>query len=58
MGRKYFCLQFIPLNAAILLGLATERWFGAMDLGQFAKTILESFVCWKKAVLSRFAVQR
>jgi hypothetical protein len=43
MDRKYFCLQYIPLSAAILLGLATEHWFGAMDSGQFAETILESF---------------
>ena len=43
MDRKYSCLQYIPLSAAILLDLATEHWFGAMDSGQYAETILKTF---------------
>ena len=43
MDRKYSCLQYIPLSAAILLDLATEHWFGAMDSGLYAETILKTF---------------
>jgi len=43
MDRKYSCLQYIFLNAAILLDLATEHWFGAMDSGQYAEAILKTF---------------
>ena len=42
MDRKYSCLQYIPLSAAILLDLATEHWSGAMDSGQYAETILKT----------------
>ena len=44
MDRKYSCLQYIPLSAAIPSGLATEHWSGAMmDSGRYAEAMLKTF---------------